>query len=210
MDIIKENSFVKNVYETIAKHFSVTRSYQWSWVESFRSNYATTSILYDIGCGNGRNIGQNTIGVDNCDAFLEICASKSLNVVKGCITNLPFKNHSGDAIQCIAMFHHLTTQERRIQGLKEMIRVLKPKSQILLSVWSLHQPKKIKRTFEYGDNYVDWTDLEGNIHKRYYYIFQLPELYNLFESVNLKIINYKWDCGNEVFILETPEKIIIN
>jgi SAM-dependent methyltransferase len=199
-----EKTYVKNVYEDIAIHFDVTRQYKWDWVEKFRCNYKDTDLIYDIGCGNGRNMGKNTIGIDNCRSFLDICRNNNLKVKEGCMTLLPLKDKSGDAIQCIATFHHLSNEERRLKGLEEMKRVLKPKSRILLSVWSKKQPKQIKRIFNYGDNYVPWTTTSGEVYRRYYYIFRIDEIKELFEKVNLKVIEHSWSFGNEIFILETP------
>jgi tRNA (uracil-5-)-methyltransferase TRM9 len=199
-----EKQHVRNVYETIGKHFDSTRTYKWKWIEEFRSNYNSTHLLYDIGCGNGRNMGQNTIGVDTCDVFLDLCKKKQLNVVKADMTILPFQDCSADAILCIATFHHLSNNERRIQALQEMKRVLKKnkESKILLSVWSIKQPKKTRRTFVYGDNYVSWIDNSGNTYLRYYYIFDIDEIKHLFTSSGLTILEHFWDCGNEVFILQ--------
>ena len=42
---------------------------------------------------------------------------------------------------------------------------------------------------------------EGVIYKRYYYIFQLEEIKNLFAQCNLKILSHEYNCGNEIFIL---------
>ena len=48
---------------------------------------------------------------------------------------------------------------------------------------------------------VKW-DQHGEIYDRYYYIFKLQEITELFNNAKFHIKNYKWDCGNEVFILE--------
>ncbi len=82
-----------------------------------------------------------------------------------------------------------------------MKRVLKDDGKILLSVWSKEQPPKSKNKFEYGDNIVNWTN-KGNVFERYYYIFQINEIKELFERVGLNITNYKWDYGNHIFTLE--------
>jgi hypothetical protein len=68
-------------------------------------------------------------------------------------------------------------------------------------VWSKNQPKKTKRTFEnYGNNIVNYNK-DGEVYKRYYYIFQLEEIKNLFTQCNLKILSHEYNCGNEIFIL---------
>ena len=49
-----EDKNVKDVYNHIAKKFDSTRYRPWSCVE-FLDN-ARTSVIGDIGCGNGKNI----------------------------------------------------------------------------------------------------------------------------------------------------------
>ena len=196
-----EKEYVQDVYETIAEHFSVTRQYKWDWVEKFRDKFSESSRLYDIGCGNGRNMGRNTIGVDNCESFIAMCKADGKDALKGCMTDLPIEDNVADGVQCIAAFHHLSNEERRIKGLLEMKRIMKDDGLMLLSVWSKEQPKKTRRTFEYGDNYVPWKTTCGEVHMRYYYIFDLDELKELFKKVGLEIVDYEWSCGNEVFTL---------
>ena len=75
---------------------------------------------------------------------------------------------------------------------------------MIVSVWSKVQPPKTKRKFEnYGDNMVQWKSKDGEkISDRYYYIFKVDEIQQFFLDNGFIIINYEWDCGNEVFILE--------
>ena len=196
----------ESVYEKIALHFSNTRTYTWSWVTFFLSNIEENSTVYDIGCGNGRNMHEHSsrllmYGVDTCNAFLEICRNKDLNVVKSCMTSLPFKNNSADSIICIASFHHLKTPEDRLCALKEMERVLKKNGTILLSFWSIHQPPKTRRVFtKYGDTIVPWNKL-GEHYNRYYYIFEIEEFQKLVSDSGLHVKTHVYDCGNEVFTL---------
>ena len=156
---IEENN-VKEVYEKIASHFNNTRVYKWTWVNEFLDNLKNNSLVYDIGCGNGRNMNHNKnnltfIGLDNCNNFIDICNNKKLNVVNANITNIPFKSNSADAIMCIAVLHHLSNPQNRLTSLLELKRVIKPQGEILLSVWSINQPTKTRRTFNsYGNNIV--------------------------------------------------------
>lgn len=202
---IDEATNVKGVYEQIAGHFSNTRRNTWPWITEFITSFPKDSTLYDIGCGNGRNMmesGYNFIGIDNCDSFLNICRERGLDVRFGDMTELPFKDdEQANALIVIASFHHLSTVDRRIKALSEMKRVIKDDGKILLSVWSKEQPPKSKNKFEYGDNVVNWTS-NNNVFERYYYIFQLDEIKELFERVGLKIVKYDWDYGNHIFILE--------
>ena len=199
-----ETIYVKEVYEEIAPHFSNTRSYKWSWVIEFLDSLKTDSIVYDLGCGNGRNMDHGSlkfIGIDNCESFVSICKSKNLSVINSNITKIPLNNNSADAIICIAVFHHLSSMENRIQSLLEMKRLVKPGGKILISTWSINQPQKTRRTFNnYGNNIVLWNSY-GKVYERYYYIFKLDEIKELIKRVGLIIINYEYSCGNEVFSL---------
>ena len=56
---------------------------------------------------------------------------------------------------------------------------------------------KTRRTFnKYGDTIVKW-DQRGKIYDRYYYIFKLDEIKELFNKVEMKLQSHIWDCGNE-------------
>ena len=125
------------------------------------------------------------------------------------MTDICFPDSSSNYVLNIACFHHLSTIERRIKCLKEMHRILKPNGKLLISVWSKTQPEKTKRNFaSYGDNYVPWKppgfNNENKIKTqiRYYYIFKLDEIKELFENNGFNIIKHSWDCGNEIFILQ--------
>lgn len=199
-----EKTYVKNIYELIADHFNNTRFHTWSWIKEFIEKFPKNSLIGDIGCGNGRNMNNKYytfIGIDNCKKFIEICRSKRLNVIEANITNIPLKNNCFDAIICIAVFHHLYKKEDKIKSLLELKRLIKDNGEILLSVWSINQPVKTKRSFtKYGNNIVEWNKF-GKIYERYYYIFELNELKELFKIAGLHIKKYNYDCGNEIFIL---------
>lgn len=194
-----------NVYDKIAHHFNNTRIYQWEWVKTFLSSIEKYSIVYDIGCGNGRNMTNNDLimyGVDSCKSFVNMCNQKGLNVFESCMTSLPFRSESADAIICIASFHHLKTEEERLKTLLEMKRVLKKNGMILLSVWSIHQPSKTRRVFyTYGDTIVPWNKY-GETFERFYYIFKIEEFESLCSKTGITILKHFYDCGNEVFCLQ--------
>lgn len=204
MVTILEKKNVNEVYEKIAEHFNVTRVNKWSWVEDFLSKLQPNSLVLDLGCGNGRNMNHeniNFIGVDNCNKFVRICNEKGLYVINSNIIKIDLENEKADGIICIAVFHHLSTPENRIEALREMKRLVKPGGKILLSVWSLNQPQKTRRKFNnYGNNIVIWNSY-GVMFERYYYIFKINEIKNLFRLVGLSLVNHQYSCGNEVFTL---------
>lgn len=204
-----ERTHVQEVYEKIAKHFSNTRVYTWDWIREFIDMQQSCSVIYDIGCGNGRNIIDNQsieknlkfVGIDNCREFLNICKGRGIEVVEASMTNIPLNAETADAIICIASFHHLSQIEDRIKSLQEMRRLVKTGGKILISVWAKEQPTKTRRTFEkHGHNIVEWNKF-GEKYERYYYIFERKEIEKLFRAVNLSILSYKFECGNMVYCL---------
>jgi len=201
MEIEKANVF--QIYSQIANHFNNTRHYKWRSVEDFLDSLPPGSFVLDLGCGNGRNMENtkhNFIGIDTCKEFLTICARKRLKTVNSDMTAIPFRDNLFDSIISVASFHHLATVQRRIRAIKEMYRVLKIGGRVFITVWSINQPKKTKRNFKnFGDNYVVWKS-DNNSFQRYYYIFKVYELTNLFISEGFGLDNYYWDCGNDIVV----------
>jgi tRNA (uracil-5-)-methyltransferase TRM9 len=196
-----EIEYVKQIYQYIASEFNVTRAYKWSWITNFINSLPKNSLIYDIGCGSGRNMDYSDyrfIGFDNCESFIELCRNKGLKAYYSEITDIKIRDNSACALICIATFHHLSAYENRIKALQELKRIVKVNGKILLSVWAKEQPKKTRITFDkYGDNIVFWKKK----YPRYYYIFELEEIKLLINEVGLNIDNEFYDCGNNVFIL---------
>lgn len=200
------SAFVKDVYEVIASNFDNKRYAQWDWIEKFLNTFKPNSLVYDVGCGPGRNIRHGMIGVDNCENFIKICKNKNKDVILGDMTDLPLESNLGVGIICIAAFHHLNNSSDRLKALMEFKRVLKLGSRIMISVWSINQSHagkgNRKLTFHYGDNMVPWNN-NGMIYNRYYYIFEINEIKDLFEKAELKLVDHFWNHGNEIYILES-------
>ena len=201
---------VQESYDLIAKYFSVTRVFTWKWTDNFINCLSNHNIILDIGSGNGRNSNYNNhivFCIDISNEQLKMNNFKNNLSIHANMICIPFKNNSFDSILSIASFHHLKTIKERHSCLKEMKRVLTKNGKILLSVWSINQPKKTKRIFtNYGDNIVNWNtnrkDSNGDfiIIPRYYYIFKLNEIKELLQKYFI-IEKYYWDSGNEIFEL---------
>lgn len=184
-----EQKYVFDFYNNIADEFNRTRAYVWKGVKNFIDKLPTNSFLGEIGCGNGRNLlyrkDIKTFGCDTCKKLLDICSKKKLNVKYGNIIDLPFKDNTFDNTICIAVIHHLTTFDKRIKAVNELVRVTKKNGKILFCVWSLQQPKKSRRIFNKGDNIVPWvTPDKKNTYDRYCHVFTKDELVYILSNIN--------------------------
>jgi len=107
---------------------------------------------------------------------------------------LPFENNFFDYCVAIAVFHCITKDKHK-QSVKELYRVMKPKSEALIAVWN----KDSKRFKNAGkEKYVSWRD-KG---KRYYYLFDEKEIYDLFKKAGFKIKEKLESDVNIVFVAE--------
>lgn len=142
---------VHNVYNEIGNHFSETRHSPWPNVENFISSLKEGSILLDVGCGNGKylNINDKIIkfGCDRSETLLQVCYERNFQVFQCDCLQLPFPDESVDACISIAVIHHLATHERRVQAIKEILRVLrKDNGKALIYVWAKDQQKDNKKS----------------------------------------------------------------
>ncbi|KAG5672401.1 hypothetical protein PVAND_002532 [Polypedilum vanderplanki] len=144
----KEN--VHKVYNEIGNHFSETRHTPWRKVENFINSLPEGSFLLDVGCGNGKYLGINEkitkFGCDRSDTLLNVCTHRNYNVFQCDCLQIPFIDESMDACISVAVIHHLSTKERRLQAISEMIRVLKTNGKALIYVWAKDQQKDNQKT----------------------------------------------------------------
>lgn len=157
-----EQQHVHSVYESIASHFSSTRYKPWPFVASFLTSLAPGSVGLDVGCGNGKYLDVNR------DVFI-IASDRSANLtqlardlkvtgaagesgatrgsssadVAGVADGLalPFGGpRRVDFAICIAVVHHLSTRERRVEGVRALLDCVAPETgKVLVYVWALEQ-----------------------------------------------------------------------
>ena len=197
-----EDTYVLQVYNNIVKEFDHTRNISWPCVREFIMSLSAGSLIGDIGCGNGRHmVVRDDCQFKGCDfssELVKLCKDKNLDVIEGNILNIPFNENYFDHTICIAVLHHLSTEEHRLQSIKELIRITKPNGRILILVWSLEQPDDSRRKFTTNDNFVDWKTVRGQlIGKRYCHVFNKGELEELIFKINKNIIvNTFYEEGN--------------
>jgi alkylated DNA repair protein alkB family protein 8 len=203
------NQTNKDTYEEIAEQFSETRAYVWQCVKDFTNLIIDKSNILEIGCGNGKNMeyilkinSVNLIGIDTCKKFVEICESKKLNVILGDALKLHFEDSKFDYVLCIAMFHHLLTEEEQDISFKEMLRVMKKGAIGILTCWATEQPFESKFKFTEGVNIVPWKG-KDDTKTRYYYVYSEEMFLHFFmkyEQITItKIYN---EVGNWILLFK--------
>lgn len=198
---------ISTVYNNIANDFSNTRYKIWFSIAKFIDTFKETDLNADIGCGNGKNMiykPLNFKGMDICDEFIRICKEKNLDVIKGNILNIPFGSKMFDNVLCIAVIHHLSLREERINAIKELFRICKNGGKIMIYIWAFDQPIESKRHFKTQDEMVPYKKINGNIYYRYYHLYKEGELE---EEIKLTGINFKsmlsdYERGNYYVIIE--------
>lgn len=128
-------------------------------IENFlRENFFKTALLnqasvpnpksiIDIGSGTGTltlMLSQKfpdavVAGIDGDENIIRIANQKNNGIGKvyfqqGMSYNLPFDEHNADIITSSLMLHHLTDADK-LKTLKECLRVLKPKGEMLIADW---------------------------------------------------------------------------
>jgi alkylated DNA repair protein alkB family protein 8 len=139
-----EAQHVHGVYSAIAQKFSDTRYRPWPKVLEFVKATPPGSILIDVGCGNGKNLGRLAksdgileIGCDRSVELLQFAVQRDVPAVACDMMSLPFRAGCADRVICIAVLHHLSTAERRLGALRQMFRLLRPGTgRMLVYVWS--------------------------------------------------------------------------
>ncbi|KAI0843426.1 S-adenosyl-L-methionine-dependent methyltransferase [Hypoxylon sp. FL0890] len=175
-----EEQHVHSVYESIASHFSSTRYKPWPFVATFLASLPPGSVGLDVGCGNGKYLDVNPdifiIGSDRSANLARL--ARDLKVTGGGETrsrnagadvvgvadglSLPFGGRMRvDFAICIAVIHHLSTRERRVEGVRALLDCVKPRiGKILVYVWALEQGSS-RRGWDEGkadqDQLVPWV-----------------------------------------------------
>jgi tRNA (uracil-5-)-methyltransferase TRM9 len=198
-----EQTHVHDVYDSIAEHFSETRYKPWAGVRKFLAGVTAGSTILEIGCGNGKNLGERpdctVFGCDPCRSLLEFAQAQNPNA-NLCVANglaLPYTDKSMDVVLSIAVFHHLATVDARRQFLREFARVYNGRGGGMITVWSHDSIEPSwKPLGQRGDYLVPWHHKQsGAIYQRYYHVFDKEELVELFAGI-LPIRDIIMECDN--------------
>jgi ubiquinone/menaquinone biosynthesis C-methylase UbiE len=212
-----ERQYVHGVYEDIAEHFDKTRTALWTSVHEFIQEIPKYSRVLDCGCGNGKYLCSRMdlqwTGMDCCASLLEVASHKSKqDVLQANALTIPFKSNMFQAVLSIAVIHHLSTLERRVQMLREILRVLTVGGRAILTTWALEQecPRKTLQKWtclQNTDYIVPWQMRIGKefgpTYQRFYHLFVKGEFEELAASCpNCRVITTYYESGNWGIILE--------
>lgn len=142
-----EDEHVHSVYESIAGHFSSTRYKPWPFIASFlRERVASGAVGLDVGCGNGKYLGvreggdAHIIGSDRSTSLVGIARARGFDVAVADGLALPFRRGCADFALCIAVVHHMSTRDRRVDALRRLLECVRGDGgQVLVYVWALEQ-----------------------------------------------------------------------
>jgi tRNA (uracil-5-)-methyltransferase TRM9 len=218
-----EQEHVHDVYEQIASHFSSTRYKPWPIIERFLKERPDGAVGLDIGCGNGKYLSVNKnifiVGSDRSANLAGIAAiHQPHSVVVSDILHLPHKSETFDFAISIAVVHHLSTRERRIDGIRSILQLLKPNAPALIYVWALEQEGSRRgwRENDEQDVMVPWVmrgskkatkahlcsndeianQGEDKVFHRYYHLYRCGELVDEIQAAGGRIVDSGYEKDN--------------
>ncbi|OJD31826.1 trna (uracil-5-)-methyltransferase trm9 [Diplodia corticola] len=159
-----EDEHVHQVYEQIASHFSSTRYKPWPIVERFLTGLPDGAVGLDIGCGNGKYLAVNPnvyiVASDRSTNLAKIATRhQPHSAIVADTLSLPHPPAAFDFAISIAVIHHLSTPERRVEATRAILEQLKADGRALVYVWALEQ-KDSRRGWDEGheqDVMVPWV-----------------------------------------------------
>jgi len=211
-----ESEYVQATYNSISRQFDSSRFCMWPEVVRFLDSLAVGSLIADIGCGNGKYLDYcaRNCAVVACDTSAELlkiarerrtgCLSFSL----GNIMALPYRTGLFDTVISVAVVHHISTTERRVAAVRELIRIVRPGGKICISVWADEQVKKTKWQLCNTDNsntdyMIPFDKRNGEVIMRYYHLFTEDDFKDVLNKCSLeaKVESFVFDKDNWIAIL---------
>jgi ubiquinone/menaquinone biosynthesis C-methylase UbiE len=172
------------------RHYSIFRTE----IEALAQRWQRGRLL-NVGCAHGPDFppfGQDfeLHGVDFSRKMLQLArkyAAKykfSASLVEADARQLPYADDSFDWAIAVATYHHIEGNEGRLQALKELKRVLKPRGEAFITVWNKWQPGFL---FKKKDILVPWKSQDKTIY-RFYHLFSYHELETIVRKAGFEVV----------------------
>ncbi|MFB6246901.1 MAG: class I SAM-dependent methyltransferase [Candidatus Pacearchaeota archaeon] len=200
----------KQVWDDIAEEWHEFKQNPSKNVIKFLEN--KKGKILDIGSGSGRHLLE--VNKENKEFYLTDFSEKMIEFAKkraeelgiknkthfevSEADSLPYKNNFFDAIICIATLHCLQTEEKRLNAISEIYRVLKPGSETLIEVWNKNSDRFKNAPKE---KYIAWRD-KG---QRYYYLYEREEILEQFRKKGFEIKEELEHRVNISFVVKKPD-----
>ncbi len=215
---------VSEFYEKHGTAFAATRGAPWGVMSLVRERVKGGEVLIDVGAGNGRlatvlppnvrYIGLEPSASLRAASSFVLAPHPHAEMQEGALPALPVAEGAADVVACIAVFHHLSPEERHV-SVQELARILRPGGTLVLTVWNLHHlPAKswpvflaswfrlpLVRGGNLGDTWIPWR-AEGAEAQRYVHAFTKRELRQLFSGPEWeieRIEGWKQDASSPIW-----------
>ncbi|KEG12726.1 tRNA methyltransferase [Trypanosoma grayi] len=162
------------------------------------------------------------VGIDSSEGLLRLAQKQQQQTTSptepSCATFIPrtdllradgrstaFRSGIFDAVISIAVIHHFATHARRLEAVRELLRLVRPDGLVLISVWAKEQPKKRSRN-DAADVFIRWEmhekhDKDKRVYHRYYHLFARGELERLAEEAGAVVRDSYYDKENWCVVL---------
>jgi len=161
--------------------------------------------ILDLGSGAGRHLTKIKNGkmylVDFSDEMIKFARKKAAQknipakFFVAEISELPFENNFFDSAIAISSIHCEKNSTKREKAVKELYRVLKPKTKAYITFYN-KDSKQFRNSGK--EKFIRWKNKET----RYYYIFDEKEAHELFKKSGFKIIKTFDKIRSIEFIVE--------
>ncbi|MEK6911656.1 MAG: methyltransferase domain-containing protein [Candidatus Thermoplasmatota archaeon] len=208
---------ITRTYDAIAESFDRARERPWPEVAEFAATFPPSTIVLDLGCGNGRHAkalcdaGHRVLGIDASRGLLPIDRRREPRaaLVQGDVCGLPFRDRTFSSAIAVATIHHLPSDAERLLAIREMYRVLTIGGRALVSAWAFEQARFGKDLDvraasdprEATDVWIPWRGGGATV-DRFYHLFRDGELRDLILKSGLRLERYFRSGDNDFVVAE--------
>ncbi len=212
-----EREYVSRVFDEVAASYDRGRGVWYSGILDLARGLG--GLVLDVGAGTGEVAcrlaarGVEVVAVDSSRGMLGIARRKavrrrvycSVHLVLAHLPYLPFRDVCFEGVLAVAVLHHVYGRCRRVEGLRELARVIKRGGTCVVTVWYKYYPRNLARAISsllrgmaWGDVMAPWRR-GGRVLQRYYHLYSKRELEEDLRRAGLKGEVFLWDPRRRLF-----------